>query len=157
MAVTKIRKISSWTLLIASIISVIVLVMFYVGGVIDPSVENKEPVYTGLLINWTYILFLATIISTVLFAVWQFVTLLKTNPKSAIMSLIVLVLFVVILFITYSMGDTTPLPNINADSAEFNVPFWLKITDMWIYSTCILLGLIIIAVVAGSVKKILNK
>ena len=33
MAVTKIRKISSWTLLISSIISIIVLGMFYAGGV----------------------------------------------------------------------------------------------------------------------------
>ena len=37
MAVTKIRKISSWTLLISSIISIIVLGMFYAGGVVDPA------------------------------------------------------------------------------------------------------------------------
>ena len=53
MAVTKIRKISSWTLLISSIISIIVLGMFYAGGVVDPAAEMKEPIYTGLLINWT--------------------------------------------------------------------------------------------------------
>ena len=91
MAVTKIRKISSWTLLISSIISIIVLGMFYAGGVVDPAAEMKEPIYTGLLINWTSVLFFVTIISTMLFAVWQFLTLLKTNAKSAIMSLVVLV------------------------------------------------------------------
>ena len=85
MAVTKIRKISSWTLLISSIISIIVLGMFYAGGVVDPAAEMKEPIYTGLLINWTSVLFFVTIISTMLFAVWQFLTLLKTNAKSAIM------------------------------------------------------------------------
>ena len=53
MAVTKIRKISSWTLLISSIISIIVLGMFYAGGVVDPAAEMKEPIYTGILINWT--------------------------------------------------------------------------------------------------------
>ena len=79
MAVTKIRKISSWTLLISSIISIIVLGMFYAGGVVDPAAEMKEPIYTGLLINWTSVLFFVTIISTMLFAVWQFLTLLKTN------------------------------------------------------------------------------
>ena len=71
MAVTKIRKISSWTLLISSIISIIVLGMFYAGGVVDPAAEMKEPIYTGLLINWTSVLFFVTIISTMLFAVWQ--------------------------------------------------------------------------------------
>ena len=44
MAVTKIRKVSSWTLLITSIISLVVLGMFYAGGVVDPSVEMKEPI-----------------------------------------------------------------------------------------------------------------
>ena len=103
MAVTKIRKISSWTLLISSIISIIVLGMFYAGGVVDPAAEMKEPIYTGLLINWTSVLFFVTIISTMLFAVWQFLTLLKTNAKSAIMSLVVLVCFVAVLFITYTI------------------------------------------------------
>ena len=70
MAVTKIRKISSWTLLICSIISIVVLGMFYAGGVVDPAAENKEPINTGLLIDWTSALFFATIVSTVLFAVW---------------------------------------------------------------------------------------
>lgn len=157
MAVTKIRKISSWTLLICALISIVVFGMFYAGGVVDSTVENPEPIYTGLLLDWMYVLFIATIVCTVIFAVMQFVSLLKSNAKSAVTSLIVLVLFVVMLFLTYSIGDTTPLPRINADSAEFNVPFWLKITDMWIYSTVVLLVLIVIAVIAGSVKKMLNK
>ena len=147
MAVTKIRKISSWTLLISSIISIVVLGMFYAGGVVDP----------GLLLNWTSILFFVTIISTVIFALWQFTSLLKTSPKSALASLIVVVLFAAVLFITYSMGDATPLTGLNADSQAYNIPFWLKITDMWINSTIVLMVLIIIAVAAGSVKRMLNR
>ena len=147
MAVTKIRKISSWTLLISSIISIIVLGMFYAGGVVDPAAEMKEPIYTGLLINWTSVLFFVTIISTMLFAVWQFLTLLKTNAKSAIMSLV----------ITYTMGDATPLTGLNADSQVYNTPGWLKITDMWIMSTIVLLVLIVACVVWGSVKRIMGK
>ena len=150
MAVTKIRKISSWTLLISSIISIIVLGMFYAGGVVDPAAEMKEPIYTGLL-------FFVTIISTMLFAVWQFLTLLKTNAKSAIMSLVVLVCFVAVLFITYTMGDATPLTGLNADSQVYNTPGWLKITDMWIMSTIVLLVLIVACVVWGSVKRIMGK
>ena len=125
MAVTKIRKMSSWTLLIVSIISLVVLGMFYAGGVVDPSVEMKEPIYTGLLINWTSVLFFVTIISTILFAVWQFITL-QTNAKSAITSLIVIVVFAAILFITYSIGDGTPLGGMNADSQKYNIPLWLQ-------------------------------
>ena len=157
MAVTKIRKISSWTLLISSIISVIVLVMFYTGGVVDPAAEMKEPIYTELLLNWTYVLFFATIACTVLMALWQFVGALKHDAKSALMSLGVVILFVAMLGITYSMGDATPLTGLNADSQVYNTAGWLKITDMWIYSTYILIALILIVAVLGSVKKILNK
>ena len=157
MAVTKIRKMSSWTLLIVSVISLVVLGMFYAGGVVDASVEMKEPIYTGLLINWTSVLFFVTIISTILFAIWQFVTLLKTNAKSAVTSLIVVVVFAAILFISYSIGDATPLKGLNADSQVYNVPMWLKVTDMWIWSTVVLMILIVAAVVWGSVKRMLNR
>jgi len=92
-----------------------------------------------------------------LFAVWQFLTLLKTNAKSAIMSLVVLVCFVAVLFITYTMGDATPLTGLNADSQVYNTPGWLKITDMWIMSTIVLLVLIVACVVWGSVKRIMGK
>ena len=109
MAVTKIRKMSSWTLLIVSLISIVVLGMFFGGGITNPGEEMKEYVYTGLLLNWTSALFFVTIICMVLFAVWQFITLLKVNPKSALSALGVVVAFVAMLFITYSIGDGTPL------------------------------------------------
>ena len=157
MAVTKIRKISSWTLLISSIISIVALVMFYTGGVVDPAAEMKEPIYTGLLLNWTYLLFGVTIACTVLFAVWQFLTLLKTDAKSTMLSLGVLVLFVAMLFVTYAMGDATPMTGLNADSQKYNTEFWLKTTDMWLYSTYILLVLIIVVAFLGTIKRILNK
>ncbi|MCD8270066.1 MAG: hypothetical protein LUD46_17535 [Parabacteroides sp.] len=157
MAVTKIRKISSWTLLIVAIVSLIVLGMFYAGGIVDPAAEMKEPIYTGLLINWTSVLFFVTIISTIFFALWQFITLLKTDAKSAITSLVVVVVFAAILFITYSMGDATPLKGLNADSQTYNTPLWLKVTDMWIQSTIVLMVLIVAAVVWSSVKRMLNR
>ena len=157
MAVTKIRKMSSWTLLIVSLISIVVLGMFFGGGITNPGEEMIEYVYTGLLLNWTSALFFTTIISMVLFAIWQFVTLLTSNPKSAITSLIVVVAFVAVLFITYSIGDATPLQGLNADSQEFNTAGWLKITDMWIWTTVVLLVLIVACVIWGSVKRMINK
>ena len=121
MAVTKIRKMSSWTLLIVSLISIVVLGMFFGGGITNPGEEMKEYVYTGLLLNWTSALFFVTIICMVLFAVWQFITLLKVNPKSALSALGVVVAFVAMLFITYSIGDGTPLQGLNADSQKYNI------------------------------------
>lgn len=157
MAVTKIRKISSWTLLIISIISVIVLGIFFGGGVEDPSAEIKNYIYTGLLLDWTYVVFAVTLVALAVLALWQFASVLKTNPKSALRSLIVVVLFALMLVITYSMGDGTPLTTLNADSQTYNTPFWLKATDMWIQSSVVLFVAIILVVCAGTVKRILNK
>lgn len=157
MAVTKIRKLSSWTLLIISIISVIVLGIFFGGGVEDPSAEIKNYIYTGLLLDWTYVVFAVTLVALAVLALWQFASVLKTNPKSALRSLIVVVLFALLLIITYSMGDGTPLTTLNADSQTYNTPFWLKATDMWIQSSVVLFVAIILVVCAGTVKRILNK
>ena len=157
MAVTKIRKLSSWTLLIISLISIVVLGIFFGGGVEDPSAEVKNYIYTGLLLDWTYVVFFLTIVVMIVMAVYQFVSILKTSPKSALMSLIVLALFALLLIITYSMGDGEPLKTLNADAQKYNTSFWLKATDMWIQSTIVLFLAIVAVVAAGTVKRILNK
>ena len=131
--------------------------MFFGGGVEDPAAENKNYIYTDLLLNWTYTVFFLTIIVMAALAIWQFMSVLKTNPKSALMSLVVLAIFALMLIITYSMGDGTPLTTLNADSQTYNTSFWLKATDMWIQSTIVLFVAIIAVICAGTVKRIMNK
>lgn len=157
MAVTKIRKISSWTLLIVAVISLAVFALFYFGGNGDPIGEWKNPTYTGELLMWAYFLLGVCAVSMILFGFMQFLAKFKTNPKGALTSLAVLGVFVVLLIIAYTMGDTTPLNGINADSQKFNVDSWLKITDMWLYAMYLLLGLSVCAILWGSIKKITNK
>ena len=134
MAVTKIRKMSSWTLLGVMIVSVIVFAMFYFGGVVDSAAEKTEPINTSLLLYWCYVVFGIAVALLLLFGLAQFLTTLKSKPKAAVSSLAVLIAFLAMLGITYAIGDVTPLPGINADSAQYNVASWLKISDMWIYS-----------------------
>ncbi|MDR0743074.1 MAG: hypothetical protein LBF05_01780 [Tannerella sp.] len=157
MAVRKIRKISSWTLLIVAIISIAVFALFYLGGDGDPIGERRNPVYTGELLYWGYILLGICALSMILFGITQFANKFKINPQSALMALGVLVGFVILLIVAYSIGDATPLLGINADSQQYNVESWLKITDMWLYAMYILLGLAVVAILWGSVKKIMNK
>ena len=38
-----------------------------------------------------------------------------------------------------------------------NVPFWLRLTDMFIYSIYFLMGMTVLLIIAGSVKKALGK
>ncbi len=79
MAVTKIRKISSWTLLISAVITVVILAMFYFGGVVVEGADMPEPVYTNLLLNWAYIIFGLTALSTLVFAIWQLIIAFKSD------------------------------------------------------------------------------
>jgi len=157
MAVRAIRRISSWTLLAAVLVSVVVFFLFYTGGVEDKSAEFKAPVHTSTLLYWTYIITLITVAALVVFAIWQFALSLKDKPKSALGSLGVLVIFAALMGIAYALGDGTPLAVINADSASYNTPFWLKVTDMWLYAMYILLALCIIAIAVISVFKIIKK
>jgi hypothetical protein len=158
MAVTKIRKISSWTLLAVSFISIAILALYYFGGVGEPLNDGmKNPIYTGELLYWSYFLLVACAISMLLFGITQFLYKFRTNPKGAITSLVVFVSFAIVLVIAYAMGDGTPLSGINADSQQYNTESWLKITDMWLYAMYILLTLCVIAMIGGSVRKIINK
>ncbi|MDR1380013.1 MAG: hypothetical protein LBJ47_00870 [Tannerella sp.] len=158
MAVTKIRKISSWTLLVVSIISIALLALFYFGGNGEPlRGELTNPLYTGELLIWSYVLLAICAISMLLFGITQFFNKFKASPKGALMSLGVFAGFAILLVIAYSVGQGVPLPGINADSQKYNVEVWLKITDMWLYAMYILLILAVVAMVWGSVKKILSK
>jgi hypothetical protein len=159
MAVTKIRKISSWTLLIVASISVIVFGLFYFGGESEPvgGDQFKNPTYTGELLYWMYILFAISALSLIAFGVLQFANKFKHDPKSSLISLGVLVTFVVLLVIAYAMGNGSPLPRINPDSQKYNVESWLKITDMWLYCMYILSVLCICAMVWGAVKTLMKK
>ncbi|MDR0573614.1 MAG: hypothetical protein LBG96_06220 [Tannerella sp.] len=159
MAVTKIRKLSSWTLLIVAIISLALFALFFFGGEDAPvgADQFKNPTYTGEVLIWSYILLAVCAISMILFGVIQFANKFKTNPKGALISLAVFVCFAILLVIAYSIGNGTPLSGINADSQKYNVSNWLKVTDMWLYTMYIILGLSVCAILWSSVKKIVNK
>jgi len=157
MAVTKIRKISSWILWAVAAISIVFFGLFYFGGVVDPSAEKIEPVYTSQLLYWGYTIFGLAIAALICFGVFQFVLSMMSSPKKALASLSVIVVFLALLGVFYAMGNDTPLPNINTDSAQYNVPFWLKMTDMWLYTMYTLGVLCILTTLAGSLKGIIKK
>lgn len=158
MAVTKIRKISSWTLIASTIITLVVLGLFFFGGSDAPyKGEFWSPTYLGLLLNWMYVLFGICAGGSILFGVWQFISNVKVNPKGAILGLGVVVLFFILLFFTYTIGSDAQVNVVNSEAQKYNVPFWLKVTDMWLYSTYTLIALVVIAVFSGSLKKVFNK
>ena len=81
--------------------------------------------------------------------------ILKDNPANAIKSLLGLVLLAVVLIVAWAMGDGTPM-QIPGYSGTDNVPFWLKVTDMFLYSIYILLFVTVVAIIASGIKKKLS-
>lgn len=156
MAVTGIRKTSSYTFLALVAISVIVFALFLFGGSELDMKDNKVYAYTDVLIYWTYALGILSVVTVLFFVVKDFIAELAASPSVALKKIAGPIALVVLLLVTYAVGDTTPL-KLNEEAQRFNAPFWLKFSDMWIYSVYVLLFLTIVAAIAGAVKSALNR
>lgn len=150
MAVTKIHRTSRTVLLLGIAVSLVVMLLFYLGGQVAPQdklvADMSEPKYTDLVLYWMYLLLGITVVVLIGFAIIGFFKGLKENPKKAMGGLVVLLLMAALLVITYVMGDGTVL-NIPGYEGVDNVPAMLKLTDMWLYSTYFILALTILAIV----------
>ncbi len=156
MAVTGIRKTSSYTFLALVAISVIVFALFLFGGSELDMKDNKVYAYTDVLLYWTYALGILSVVTVLFFVVKDFIAELSASPSGALKKISGPIALIVLLLVTYAIGDTTPL-KLNEEAQRFNAPFWLKFSDMWIYSVYVLLFLTIVAAIAGAVKSALNR
>lgn len=156
MAVTKIRKVSSWVFIVTILISLVVFGIYYGGGNIDPTAETPEPVYTDVLLYWLYTMFAIVVGITLFFAVLQIARLLKADPKAGFLSLGAIVLLIGLLFVTRALGSDVPLVIPGYEGAE-NVPFWLKTTDMLLFSIYFMIIINVGFIVWGNVRRALGK
>jgi NADH:ubiquinone oxidoreductase subunit 5 (subunit L)/multisubunit Na+/H+ antiporter MnhA subunit len=162
MAVTKISRISRWTLYALTAVTLALLALFFFGGYVAP--ENQymelvgidEPNFTNGLLYWIYVLLAVTVFSVFAFSVFGFINNLRHNRKKAMNSLVMLAIFAILLVVAYSIGDGTPL-NILGYEGPDNVPTRLKMTDMWIYSVYILMGLVILSMLFSPLIKRIGK
>jgi hypothetical protein len=158
MAVTRIRKISSSVLIACTVIMLAIVGLFFGGGNNEPYNGQWNPKYTDVLLYWMYALLAITLVAILFFVIIQFVGNFKADMKKALLGLGVIVLFVVMFLGTYSIGNGTPIPSLaKPDIEEYNTAFWLKLTDMFLYSIYIMAVLTILGVIVGSVKRILEK
>ena len=102
-----------------------------------------------------YGLFGIAVVVTVIAFVFQFGTALKDNPMGAIKSLVGIILLVAVLVISWVMGSDETLVLPGYDGSE-NVPFWLKLTDMFLYTIYFLLAATVVAILGSSIKKKLS-
>lgn len=158
MAVSKIRKISSTSLLILVILTVVVIGLFFLGGYVDETAALKEPVHTDTLFYLMYVALGVTLLAMLYFAVVGMVNNLR-DPKrrrNALGGLLVVVALAALLFITYAIGGTERL-SLSVDFQQYNTDGYLKFTDMWLYSIYFVLGLNIIALIVFAIKGSTNR
>ena len=154
----RIQKVSGTVLYVMLAITLVILGMFFFGGetpldqrlVADTAME--EPAQTDALIYWMYILFGIAVIITIAAAIYQFVTGFIDSPMTAIKSLLGLILIIVVLVISWAMGSDQPLVMPGYDGAE-NVPFWLKLTDIFLYTIYIMMGAMILLIFGFGIAK----
>ena len=155
-------KVSYYVLYAMFALILIVLGLFFFGGDaqgaavmagVDP--EMWQPANTDALLYLMYGLFAVAVIATIVAAIFQFGSALKDNPVSAIKSLIGLILLVLVMVVSWAMGSEETLRVPGYDGTE-NVPFWLKLTDMFLYSIYFLLGATVVAIILSSIWKKLS-
>lgn len=154
----KIQRVSGLILTVMIVITLIILGLFYLGGetpmdqrvVADPSLS--EPLYTDAILYWNYILFVLGVIAMVGGAIYQFGSMFIDSPKTAIKSLIGLVALILVLVITWAAGSTETLVMPGYEGTE-NVPFWLKITDMFLYTIYIEVAAMVLLMIGFGISK----
>ncbi len=149
MAVTKIHRASKTALIIGVIISIAVMALFYLGGQVPAqekiAADMSQPKFTDIVLYWSYVLLVITIAALIIFAIMAFLKQMKESPKKALGGFLVLVGLAAMFVITFILGDGTLL-NIPGYDGPDNQPNTLKITDMWLFSSYIMLILTFLAI-----------
>ena len=144
------QKISSIVLYILAAVSVVLAVLFFVGGnVIDAAGQpTDEPVFTALNLNWAYLLFFGAVALTLIFSLFYLVT----HPKALKGALIAIAAGAVLLVIAYFLASDAPLTGrtVEADAST------LKWVGTGLYAMYILGGLAILGIIVSEIYRALS-
>ena len=143
-----IEKLPKFTLWALFAISLVIAGFFIFGGQTEVEGNGGEllstPVFTGLFLNWTYALLAIAVLSTLVAAIFTFVTNFRKDPKKGIGTLAVLVVFALVFVISWFIGSPEELKIIGYEGTD-NVGFWAQYSDMCMYATIIFASATILA------------
>lgn len=129
-------------------VTVVFLILFYAGDVVEEGTNQEHPVVTEGFIIWAYILLAITLFLTLGFSLFNMVT----NPKGAKKSLVGVVGAGVVILIAFFLANDTPLYLPHYTGAD-NVPATLKMVDTGLFTSYIFAGIAIVAIVVSEVSK----
>jgi len=143
---TKLSKYLSYVLYLLLAVTLVFAGLFYFGGEVE---DAGYPLYTESFLNWGKVLLMIAAAVAILFEIVN----LLLHPQAAIRSLISIALLGVIVVVAYSMGDGTPLQLVGYKGPD-NVPSMLILGDTFLYSTYILIGGALVAILFTEVSRI---
>ncbi|MBE6288262.1 MAG: hypothetical protein E7099_08795 [Mediterranea massiliensis] len=155
-------KISYYVLYAMFAVIVAVIALFFMGGDaqgeaviagLDPAIW--QPAQTDAMLFLMYALVAFAIIATLVGVLAQFATAFKDSPVNALKSLVGIILLVVVLLVSWSIGSEETLTIPGYDGTQ-NEPFWLKLSDMFIYTIYILIVGTVLSMLFGVIKKKLS-
>ena len=136
-------------------IIIVIFSMFYLIGYHTPYWDNPDfnsPLLTNVLLAFMFLL----LVCTVCLSVWSVVTSLKKRGKSERLyngipvkrnTYIIVFGTVILLVCTFLLASTSP---ILVNGKEFSNSWWLKLSDMFIWTTGILILIAFASVVFGA-------
>jgi len=147
---TKLSKILNYFLIALFVASAAFALVFYFGGEVEGA-AYPTPIYTDPFINWAiFLLFAATAVTIVFEAVS-----LILRPQNALRTLMSIGILAVIVIISYNLADATPLVLPGYEGAD-NVPSMLVMSDMLLFSTYILVGVLLVSIIVTEIAKALK-
>ena len=146
------NKLSSIVLYILFAATVVVSLLFYLGGYVDPNAEYVEPTYTNSLMLLMYAFFAIATIIVLITQTIEFGKKAISAPKTALKSILGIGLLAVILVVTYFVSDGKQVEVLGVEPISET---WIRIVDMQLYSAYILvLVALVLMAVGGLFKKI---
>jgi FtsH-binding integral membrane protein len=150
----KINKLTSILLWVLMGVTVIFVIIFFIGGVV-PGTEGtryQEPRVTNSFIIYAYVLLGITVLVTLFFTIWNFVL----NPKNLKFALFAVVIGIVLIGIAALLADNTVL-DLPHYKGKDNVPRTLFLTDVGLIVAYFLLSLAFLTIIFSVVSKYFKK
>jgi len=151
------QKLSSITLWVLMLVSVVMLVLFFMSETTSEQLSNGQfqdvPTFLDPFLFWAYVVVGLGIILLIVFAVKTFIT----DPKAGMQSLIWIVGFVALLAVCYIVSPAEGFERVVNGETEVYTQETMKMIDMWLFSMYVLIGLPVILVVLFGAKRAIIK
>ena len=155
------KNISKIALVIGLVVSLIVLILYFVGGdttaLTSTGQETTAPKNIDLMLYWIYITVAIGVILLLIFAVKTVLTMFQTDPKEAIKSVVTVAAFFVLMIVCYVISPEKEFSRIVNGEVETFSESTMTMIDMWLYSIYFLLAATVVLVVLFAVKRFISK